>query len=160
MPSDADIRANEDAGAIILAGTDFPLGSDVMLQIHAELRALVVDKQWTPYEALLTATRNPPELLGIQDDLGTLEPGKLADIIFVDGNPLENIDDTINVKATMVNGIYRTVEEIIAPFPSTGNFASGPEHTWRAAVPDHPANDAFWWHRPEWVKEDRDSVES
>ena len=38
----------------------------------------------------------------------------------------------------MVNGIYRTVEEIIAPFPSTGNFASAPAHTWRAAVPDHP----------------------
>ena len=150
----------QDAGAIILAGTDFPLGSDVMLQIHAELRSLVVDKQWTPYEALLTATRNPPELLGIQDDLGTLQPGKLADMIFVDGNPLENIDDTINVRATMVNGIYRTVEEIIAPFPSTGNFASAPEHTWRAAVPDHPANRAFWWHRREWVKEDRDNVES
>ena len=98
--------------------------------------------------------------MGIQDDLGSLEPGKLADIIFVDGNPLENIDDAINVRATMVNGIYRTVEEIIAPFPGTGNFASAPAHTWRAAVPDHPANRAFWWHRREWVKEDRDNVES
>ena len=59
--------------------------------------------------------------MGIDKDLGSLEPGKLADIIFVDGNPLENINDVINVKATMVNGIYRTVEEIIAPFPTTGN---------------------------------------
>ena len=104
-----------------MAGTDFPLGSDVFLQLQAELRALVVHNQWTPYEALLTSIRNPAEFMGIDKDLGSLEPGKLADIIFVEGNPLENIDDTINVKATMVNGIYRTVEEIIAPFPTTGN---------------------------------------
>jgi len=153
-----------DAGGIVLAGTDFPLGSDVFLQLQAELRALVVDKQWSPYEALLTAIRNPAEFMGIEKDLGSLERGKLADIIFVDGNPLENINDVINVKATMVNGIYRTVEEIIAPFPTTGNSAasaaSAPEHTWLPAVPDHPNNKALWWHRPEWVKDDIDGQES
>jgi hypothetical protein len=61
----------------------------------------------------------------------------------------------------MVNGILRTVEEIIAPFPSQGNHAAAPiQHRWRAAVPDHPANRRYWWHRPEWVKEDRAAVDS
>ena len=149
-----------DAGGVVLAGTDFPLGSNIMLQLQANLRAMVVHHQWTPYEALVTAIRNLAEFMGIEKDLGSLEPGKLADIIFVEGNPLENINDVINVRATMVNGIYRTVAEIIAPFPTRGNTASEPKHTWRAALPDHPANKAFWWHRPEWVKEDRDGRES
>jgi hypothetical protein len=81
-------------------------------------------------------------------------------MIFVEGNPLQNIEDAINVRMTMVNGILRTVEEIIAPFPTPGNHAAAPTHIWRAAVPDHPANRKFWWHRPEYVKEDRDSRES
>ena len=163
----------------MLAGTDFPLGSDVFLQLQAELRVMVFYKQWTPYQALLTAIRNPAKLLGIQDDLGSLEVGKLADIIMVEGNPLVNIDDTINVKGTMVNGIYRTVEEIIAPFPTQGNsdaaapasagldtgrkqasLTKGRKQVWLAPVPDHPSNRAFWWHRPEWVKDDFSSRES
>ena len=149
-----------DAGGIVLAGTDFPLGSNIMLSLQANLRVLVVNNQWSPYEALLTAIRNPAEFMGIDKDLGSLEPGKLADIIFVEGNPLENINDVINVKATMVNGVYRTVEEIIAPFPTTGNTMSAPAHTWGTPVPDHPANRAIWWHRPEWVKDDFDGRES
>jgi Tol biopolymer transport system component len=163
-----------DAGSLVLAGTDFPLGSDVMLQLHAELRTLAFYGHWSPYQALLTATRNPAEFLGIDDDLGTLEPGKLADMIFVQGNPLENIDDTINVEMTMVNGILRTVEEIIAPFPSTGNQAgldnastgnqasldNAPKHVLLPPVPDHPANAKYWWARPKFVKDDFDSMES
>jgi hypothetical protein len=155
------MRRIRDAGGTVLAGTDFPLGSDVMLQLHAELRVLVF-YGWSPYEALLTAIRNPAKFMGVDGDLGSLEPGKLADMIFVEGNPLENIEDAINVRMTMVNGILRTVEEITAPFPGPGNRASvdGPTHTWGASVPDHPANRAFWWHRPESVQEDRDNTES
>lgn len=159
-----------EAGSMVLAGTDFPLGSDVMLQLHAELRTLVFYGHWTPYRALLAAIRTPARFLGIQDDLGSLEEGKLADMIFVEGNPLQNIEDTINVRATMVNGIYRTVEEIIAPFPTTGNsnnpsmnsasLKNPPKHTWLPPVPDHPKNSTFWWHRPEFVKEDFNSMES
>jgi hypothetical protein len=153
----------QNAGGVVLAGTDFPLGSDVMLQLQAELRVLVHYGHWTPYEALLTAIRAPAEFMGVQNDLGSLEPGKLADMIFVEGNPLQNIEDAINVRMTMVNGVLRSVEEIIAPFPTPGNHAtlgSGPKHAWLAPIPDHPANRKFWWHRPEFVKEDFDSRES
>jgi Tol biopolymer transport system component/imidazolonepropionase-like amidohydrolase len=149
------------AGALIMTGTDFPLGSDVMLQLQAELRTLVQYGHWTPYEALRASIYAPAKLLGILDDLGTAEPGKLADLIMVEGNPLQHVGDAINVKLTMVNGILRSVEEIIAPFPGTGNHATAPiQHRWRAAVPDHPANRKYWWHRPEWVKEDRAGVDS
>ena len=143
-----------------MTGTDFPLGSDVMLQLHAELRVLVFYKHWTPYEALRASISAPTKLLGIEKDLGSLEPGKLADMIFVEGNPLQNIEDAINVRMAMVNGILHTVEDIIAPFPTPGNHAAAPTHKRLAAVPDHPANRKFWWHRPEYVKEDRDSRES
>lgn len=149
-----------DAGGLMMTGTDFPLGSDVFLMLQAELRTLVYYKHWTPYEALRASFHAPAKLLGIEDDLGSLEKGKLADIIFVEGNPLQNIEDAINVKMTMVNGVLRKVEDIIAPFPTQGNHASAPKQIWRAAVPDHPANKKFWWHRKEWVKDDKDGRES
>jgi len=150
----------KDAGGVMMTGTDFPLGSDVFMMLQSELRVLVVNNQWTPYEALRASFHAPAKFLGIDDDLGSLEPGKLADMIFVDGNPLLHIEDAINVKMTMVNGILRKVEDIIAPFPTQGNHAAAPRQIWRAAVPDHPANKKYWWHRKEWVKEDRDGRES
>jgi hypothetical protein len=81
---------------------------------------------------------------------------------FVQGNPLENIDDTINVRKTMVNGILRTVEDIIAPFPTTGNgdranqasLANAPEPKVLPPVPNPPENDKYWWAKPKWVKDD------
>ena len=151
----------QDAGGVMMTGTDFPLGSDVFMMLQSELRVLVQYGYWTPYEALRASFHAPAKFLGIDDDLGSLEPGKLADIIMVDGNPLQNIEDVINVKMTMVNGVLRKVEDIIAPFPTQGNHAAAPtKHIWRAAVPDHPANKKYWWHRKEWVKDDRDGRES
>ncbi len=58
----------------------------------------------TPLQALKTATINPARYLGMDADLGSLEAGKLADVIVIDGNPLENIRLSENVSYTMVNG--------------------------------------------------------
>jgi hypothetical protein len=178
-----------DAGGLVVAGTDFPLGGDLPFTLHAELRALVL-YGWTPYEALVTATRNAAEFIGVQDDLGTLEPGKLADMVFVEGNPLERIEDAINVQMVMKNGRLFTPEEILEDFfggPGTDGrraeagealeaehlegrpgreveVRTGPlaklEHRWLPPVPDHPSNEAFWWHQPEQVKEDYLMTES
>jgi hypothetical protein len=149
-----------DAGGTVLAGTDFPLGDDLPFTIHTELRALV-EYGWTPHQALLTATRDPAKFLGVQDDLGTLEVGSLADMLLVRGNPLERIEDAINVEMTMINGELFTPEELIEPF-STANILSSSEdlerpiHRWIAPVPDHPPNRAFWWHQPNVVREGRE----
>jgi imidazolonepropionase-like amidohydrolase/Tol biopolymer transport system component len=56
------------------------------------------------HDALRTATINPARYIGMGDHIGSLETGKLADLIIIDGNPLEDIFDTENVIYTMVNG--------------------------------------------------------
>ncbi|MEO7311919.1 MAG: amidohydrolase family protein [Chitinophagaceae bacterium] len=58
----------------------------------------------TPMEALRTATINPAVSLGLDDWIGSLQVGKLADIIVMDKNPLENIYNTESIRYTMVNG--------------------------------------------------------
>ena len=68
-----------------------------------------------PMEALKTATVNPAEYLGMDEDLGRLEEGMLADIIVLDRDPLENIRNSEHVRYTMVNGrIYdaSTMDEV------------------------------------------------
>lgn len=59
----------------------------------------------TPLEALQTATRNAAELLKMEKELGTIEPGKLADIIVVNGNPLIDMDALRHVEVVIKNGI-------------------------------------------------------
>ena len=55
-------------------------------------------------EALATATVNPAKAYGFSKDLGSLEPGKLADMVVLDQNPLDNIRNTEKIRYTMVNG--------------------------------------------------------
>ena len=61
----------------------------------------------TPRQALLAATRDAAELCGVGAELGTFQPGKLADLIVVDGNPLDDIavlQDAANVRLVMRGG--------------------------------------------------------
>ena len=107
----ASIRKLHQAGARIVAGTDSPF-TPIGLNTHNELLQ-EVNAGLTPFEALRTATALPAELLGAGADLGTLEPGKLADLVFVRGNPLEDIRATRNVQRVMRNGQLYTVEELV-----------------------------------------------
>ena len=58
----------------------------------------------TPLEVLRAATLNPARTLGMDRDLGSLEPGKLADLVVLDNNPLENVRNTDSVRMVMQNG--------------------------------------------------------
>ena len=77
------------------AGVKMALGSDIVpLRESALLElGLWVKDGATPWQALLAATRNAAELCGVGKDLGTVEAGKLADLIVVKENPLDNIDN-------------------------------------------------------------------
>lgn len=105
-----------DCGGEILLGTDAPLDY-VGMSVHGNLRPMV-KYAFSPYEALLTATRFPAEHLGVEEDLGTLEPGKLADMVFVEGNPLDRIEDAMQVRMTMKNGEVFTIHDLVEPFSS------------------------------------------
>jgi imidazolonepropionase-like amidohydrolase len=60
----------------------------------------------TPLEALQTATLNPAKFLHATDSLGTVAPGKLADLVLLDANPLADITNTAMIRAVVANGRY------------------------------------------------------
>jgi imidazolonepropionase-like amidohydrolase len=71
--------------------------------LHEELE-LLVRAGLTPAEALRTATINPAEFLGLTDSLGVVAAGKLADLILLDANPLDNIANTKRIRAVIQGG--------------------------------------------------------
>jgi hypothetical protein len=90
------------AGVGLLAGTDLPPGAKNGT-IHDELAALV-EAGLTPMQALETATYNSAVFLGKLDTLGTVEPGKLADLVLLDGNPLDDIHNTDRISTVIFRG--------------------------------------------------------
>jgi imidazolonepropionase-like amidohydrolase len=100
------VRAMHQAGVPFLAGTDTPGVPFVFpgFSLHDELALLVADAGFTPLEALQTATRDPARFLGREKDLGTIEPGKLADLVLLDANPLTDIHNTTKIAAVVANG--------------------------------------------------------
>lgn len=92
------------AGVGILAGTD--TGNPYCFPgfgLHDELEFLV-QAGLTPMEALQAATRNPARFMGREKELGTIEKGKLADLVLLDANPLENISNTRRINAVICRG--------------------------------------------------------
>ena len=58
----------------------------------------------TPAEALQTATLNPARALGKLADFGTVEPGRVASLVLLDGNPLDRIENTQRIAAVILSG--------------------------------------------------------
>jgi hypothetical protein len=114
-------------GGMVVTGTDAPLDNPA-LGVHANLRMLVAHG-WSPYDALRTATVNPARYLGVSSDLGTLERGKVADLVMVEGNPLERIEDTMSVRMTMRNGSVFTPADLLRPFAATSGGSSADRHS-------------------------------
>ncbi len=98
------------AGQMKRAGVEFLAGSDVSnpycfpgFSLHDEL-TLLVEAGFTPLDALQAATINPARYLGMLDSLGTVEPGKFADLVLLTANPLQNIDNTRTIDSVFVAG--------------------------------------------------------
>lgn len=101
----AALREMRAAGLPILAGSDVA----VLLiwpgeSLHRELELLVAELGMTPLEALTAATLGPAEHLGLADSLGTIEAGKVADLVLLDADPLAEISNTRRVAAVIQGG--------------------------------------------------------
>ena len=94
------------AGVPIMAGSDF---SDWALvpgvDLHNEL-ALLVEAGFSPLEALQAATLNPAKFLGKTETFGTIEVGRAADLVILDGNPLDDISHTRKIHAVVLGGRF------------------------------------------------------
>ena len=128
------LREMREAGVRIMAGSDvavlniFPGRS-----LHEELRLFVDSVGMSPMEALASATRKPAEWLGLADSVGTIAPGKVADLVLLDADPLADINNTRRISAVVLRGKL---------------FRQGDLDALRAAVramPDIREND---WLRP------------
>lgn len=92
------------AGVGILPGTDAPLrNSPPGFGLHGEL-ALLAQAGLSPFDVLRLATLEPARYLGLLDSLGTIGPGKLADLVLLDADPLADIANLRRVGAVMANG--------------------------------------------------------
>jgi hypothetical protein len=95
------------AGGLVVAGTDTPNA----INIHGELMSYTMAGM-PAFDALKTATVNPAKALHLE--AGTIEPGKLADLIAIDGDPLANISSTYKVKKVIANGRVYDAAELAA----------------------------------------------
>jgi Tol biopolymer transport system component len=103
----AALRAIVEGGGLVIAsGRGEPYG----LALHAELEGLV-RAGFSPLQALRMATINPASALGLDDQLGTIQAGKLADLTFVDGDPLLDIRNARKVKMVMKGGRVFTPDQ-------------------------------------------------
>ena len=92
------------AGVLTVAGSDLAFARFPGDALHDELVALVDEAGLTPRQALECATFSPARSFKMQDSLGTIAPGKRADLVLLDADPLVNIANVRRVKSVMRNG--------------------------------------------------------
>jgi len=104
------------AGVKVASGTDTGAPRVFHHELALELE-LMVQVGLTPEQALRTATVNCAELMGWSDTLGTLTRGKEADIVLLEGHPLEDISATKHVRHVFKGGTHYTPEPPVPPLP-------------------------------------------
>jgi Amidohydrolase family len=101
------VRRLHAANVPFITGTDTAAGVDVLpgFSLHRELERFVA-AGFTPLEALQTATINPAKFMGTTGDFGAVEAGKIADLLLLDANPLDDIRNTQKIAAVVADGRY------------------------------------------------------
>jgi imidazolonepropionase-like amidohydrolase len=94
------------AGVRVTTGTDWfePREGGELPHTHEELSLLVEAAGFTPMEAIIAGTRDGAAALGMAASRGTLEPGKIADLLVLEASPLEDIHNTTRIRMTVVRG--------------------------------------------------------
>jgi imidazolonepropionase-like amidohydrolase len=77
-----------------------------------------------PWQVLEMATRLAARYIGAEKDLGTIEAGKVADLAIVEGNPLANFRELVNVVGSMKNGNYYAVADLLQPYAGIQSTAA------------------------------------
>jgi len=98
-------------GGRVTAGTDAPInpyGLSLLMELENYASAGL-----TPVEVLRTATIVSAEAMGVGADIGSVAPGKLADLSFIDGDPLQNIADLKRVRRVMKDGVVYDVASLL-----------------------------------------------
>jgi Tol biopolymer transport system component/imidazolonepropionase-like amidohydrolase len=111
-PQERMVAAVVKAGGRVIAGTDSPInpyGLTLLMELEHYVRGGL-----TPAEAIRTATAVPAEAMGMGADLGTIEAGKLADLVVVDGDPLTNITDIRRTRSVVKDGVLYEMEALLA----------------------------------------------
>ena len=103
------------AGGLLIVGTD-PTGGGGVIPGYSNQRAieLLVEAGFSPVEAIQIATQNGAKYLGLSDRLGTVEPGKQADLVIINGNPAQTIADIRNVELVFKQGVGYDPAKLIA----------------------------------------------
>ena len=123
------VEAMHKAGVEIMAASDFSSWALVPgVDLHNEL-ALFVEAGFTPMETLQSATIKPAEFLGKLDSLGTIEKGKIADLVLLDADPLEDISHTRKINSVVLGGklipVSAMLEKLTARYALAPNAIRG-----------------------------------
>ncbi|MBA3556697.1 MAG: amidohydrolase family protein, partial [Gemmatimonadales bacterium] len=119
------IKALHAAGAGLLLGSDAPQVYNVPgFSTHRELEAMVA-AGLTPYQALETGTRNVATFFGTLKETGTVETGKRADLVLLDGDPLRDIRSTAKRSGVMLGGRWMPRAEIDARLAAVARSVGG-----------------------------------
>lgn len=111
-----------DTGVGLLAGSDVgEVGLIGGFSLHEELLSLQ-NAGLTPLEALQTATLNPAKYQNAIDSIGTIEIGKIADLILLNKNPLEDIANTQTIEAVFTNGRYLNRKDLDSLLSDVENY--------------------------------------
>lgn len=130
------VQAFKEAGVPMVAGTDAGVSGVIGgFSLHDELE-LLVQAGLTPEEALASATRLPAVWLGTDKETGTVEIGKLADLVLLDENPLDTVKNTRKISGVFVNGQWLDKAKLDAMLADLAkrNTASKDKFDWKKTI--------------------------
>ena len=133
-----ELKRFYDAGGahLITVGTDHPSWGEFLsgFSLHREIHAFVL-AGLSPADALKAATINGARALRMGDELGSIEAGKLADLVIVDGNPLEDITRTRHVQTVMVRGeVYDAATLLDSAAGRLGPASAADQDWWKGNI--------------------------